>query len=63
MQTGIVALLFIAGGIRILAGGRKEGGAKGRRYWKNAKMESRNPILGNFTIVLGVVMLTASSSR
>lgn len=28
MQTGIVALLFIAGGIRILAGGRKEGGAK-----------------------------------
>jgi hypothetical protein len=30
LQTGIVALLFIAGGIRILAGGRKEGGARGK---------------------------------
>ena len=30
LQTGIVALLFIAGGIRILAGGRKEGDARGK---------------------------------
>lgn len=29
LQTGIVALLFIGGGIKILAGGRKEGSAKG----------------------------------
>ena len=28
LQTGIVALLFIAGGIRILSGGRKEGSTK-----------------------------------
>ncbi len=28
LQTGIVALLFIAGGVRMLCGGRKEGGAK-----------------------------------
>ena len=37
LQTGIVALLFIAGGIRILAGGRKEGDARGRSFGRMRK--------------------------
>ena len=58
MQTGIVALLFIAGGIRILAGGRKEGGAKGE-----VLEECENGVgtlsLGILMMCMGVVMLTA----
>ncbi|NLX92007.1 MAG: hypothetical protein GXZ07_10590 [Firmicutes bacterium] len=42
LQTGIVALLFIAGGIRILVGGRKEGSVEGNGEGEEVLEECEN---------------------